>query len=134
MDNLKLHKQERLCSRTVIDNIFAHGHSVTAYPLRAVYRCSPAESPAMCLPRLMITIPKKKIRRAVGRVLMRRRTREAYRLHRRALLVPALQTAGQRVDVAFVYLSKQLVPYAVIDDKMREILTAIGQRLEKTKP
>ena len=38
----------------------------------------------------MITIPKKKIRKAVGRVLLRRCVRESYRLNRH-LLMPALE-------------------------------------------
>ena len=72
----------------------------------------------------MITIPKKKIRTAVGRVLLRRRTREAYRLNR-ALLVPTLAEAGKSVDVAFIYLSKSPADYVVIEEKMRVVLEKI---------
>lgn len=111
-----------MCSHTAINLMFAKGKSVMCYPLRAVYRVDEArpEAPA----RFMITIPKKKIRKAVGRVLLRRRTREAYRLNR-SLLVPALSEAGKSVDVAFVYLSKSPADYAVIEEKMKTILEKI---------
>lgn len=102
--------------------MFSGGKSVIAYPLRAVYRVGPARAEAPA--RFMITIPKKKIRTAVGRVLLRRRTREAYRLNR-ALLVPALAAAGKSVDVAFIYLSKSAADYAVIEEKMKVILQKI---------
>ncbi len=122
MGNYRLYKREKLCSHTAIGLMFGGGKSVIAYPLRAVYRIGPArtESPA----RFMITIPKKKIRTAVGRVLLRRRTREAYRLNR-ALLVPALAAAGKSVDVAFIYLSKSPADYALIEEKMKVILEKI---------
>ncbi len=124
MESNKLYKREKLCSRTAIDQAFAHGHSVMAYPLRAVYTLGEArpEAPA----RFMITIPKKKMHRAVKRVLLRRRTREAYRLNR-PLLLPALEQEGKSVDMAIVYLSTHVAPYAVIEEKMRDILSRIAQ-------
>lgn len=125
MENNRLYKREKLCSRTAIAHTFARGHSVMAYPLRAVYSLGPSrpEAPA----RFMISIPKKKIHTAVQRVALRRRTREAYRLNRR-LLLPALEAAGRSIDVAFVYLAKdETAPYAVIEEKMRHILTRLAQ-------
>lgn len=130
MHNLKLHKQERLCSRTAIDGIFAGGQSAIAYPLRAVWAASAAPE-GQQLPRLMVTIPKKKIRHAVGRVLLRRRVREAYRLHRHELLSPALVASGKRVDVAFVWLAKHPASYAVVEAKMQELLTTIATKLQQ---
>ena len=118
MENNRLYKREKLCSRTAIARTFDCGHSLMAYPLRAVYHMGPSrpEAPA----RFMITIPKKKIH-------LRRRTREAYRLNRQ-LLLPALEAAGRSLDVAFIYLAKdEAAPYAVIEEKRRDILTRIAQ-------
>ena len=75
--------------------------------------------------RFLVSVPKKKLRHAVDRVLIRRRTREAYRLNRAALL-PALEAKGRRVDVAFVYLSSSLSDYGVIEEKMRQLLERIA--------
>ena len=106
MENFRLYKREKLCSHTAINQMFSSGKSVIAYPLRAVFRIGEARPEAPS--RFMITIPKKKIRTAVGRVLLRRRTREAYRLNR-ALLVPALAEAGKSVDVA-LSICRNLLP------------------------
>lgn len=133
MKGLRLYKAEKLCSRTAVSLLFEQGHSSIAYPLRMVYRLREPgkESPAQ----FMITIPKKKIRHAVGRVLLRRRIREVYRLWRRTLLHPALQQAGQGVDVAFIYLDKELSSYEVIQQSVKTLLSRLGDAVQaKSEP
>ena len=120
----KLNKDEKLCSRTAVNLLFDQGKSLMAFPLRAAYRLRPqGEHPVQFL----ISIPKKRIRRAVMRVTLRRRVREAYRLSRRELLVPELLQSGLGVDIAFVYLDSHPAPYDVIHEKM----TALLQRIAK---
>ena len=128
MKGLRLYKTEKLCSRTAVSLLFEQGHSSIAVPLRAVYRLHEPgkESPAQFL----ITIPKKKIRHAVDRVLLRRRTREAYRLWRRSLLYPTLLQTGLGADIAFIYLDKEPTDYALIEDRMKQLLTRIAQAAE----
>ena len=75
----------------------------------------------------LISIPKKRIRRAVQRVTLRRRVREAYRLNRRELLIPPLFLSGWGVDIAFVYLDSKLAPYSVVQEKMNSLLQRIAQ-------
>lgn len=127
MGALRLTKSERLCSRTAVDRLFAEGHTAIAYPLRAVWRVREAGDYPL---RMMVTIPKKKQRHAVDRVLLRRRVREAYRLNRRALLMPVLEgDTGHGVDLAIVYLSNERARYRVIEDKLRELLSRIAHQL-----
>ena len=120
----KLNKDEKLCSRTAVNLLFDEGHSLMAFPLRAAYRLRPqGEHPVQFL----ISIPKKRIRRAVMRVTLRRRIREAYRLTRRELLVPELMGTDWGVDIAFVYLDSHPAPYSVIHEKMTTLLQRIAQ-------
>ena len=122
--DFKLNKSEKLCSRTAVDLLFNEGQSLMAFPLRAVFRLrASGDDPVQFL----ITIPKKRIRKAVVRVTLRRRVREAYRLNRRELLMPALAAAGQGVDIAFVYLDHFPAPYAVIEEKVNSLLNRISQ-------
>ena len=74
----------------------------------------------------LISIPKKRIRRAVNRVTLRRRVREAYRLNRRDLLLPALKESDWGVDIAFVYLDTTPAPYSVIQEKITLLLQRIA--------
>ena len=127
----KLKKEEKLCSRTAVDRLFSDGKSLMAFPLRAAYRLRPrGEHPVQFL----ISIPKKRIRKAVGRVTLRRRVREAYRLNRRELLHGPLEQAGWGVDIAFVYLDSSPAPYSVIDEKMRSLLSRIALAASAEKP
>ena len=127
----KLHKEEKLCSRTAINNLFDEGKSLMAFPLRAAYRLRPSGQQPV---RFLISIPKKRIHKAVERVLLRRRTRESYRLNRNQLLVPALQQADCGVDIAFVYLDKTPAPYQVIDEKMISLLDRIAKAAADDSP
>ena len=122
--DFKLNKQEKLTSRTAVERLFNEGHSVMAFPLRAVFRLrEPGETPV----KFMITIPKKRIRKAVMRVTLRRRVRESYRLSRRSLLHGSLQQCDVGVDIAFIYLDSMPAPYSVLDTKMTQLLTRISQ-------
>ena len=127
----KLHKEEKLCSRTAINNLFDEGKSLMAFPLRAAYRLRPSGQQPV---RFLISIPKKRIHKAVERVLLRRRTRESYSLNRNQLLVPALQQADCGVDIAFVYLDKTPAPYQVIDEKMISLLERIAKAAADHSP
>ncbi len=120
----KLHKAEKLCSRTAVNRLFEEGHSLMAFPLRAAYRLRPQGDHSV---QFLISIPKKRIRHAVDRVTLRRRIREAYRLTRRELLIDSLDSARCGVDIAFVYLDKASAPYSVIHEKMTSLLTRIAQ-------
>ncbi len=127
----KLKKDEKLCSRTAVNLLFDQGKSLMAFPLRAAYRLRPrGEHPVQFL----ISIPKKRIRRAVMRVTLRRRVREAYRLTRRELLMPGLDQSGWGVDIAFVYLDKAPAPYHVIHEKMTSLLQRIATVAEQQPP
>jgi len=125
MPEFSLYKSEKLCSQTAVSRLFAGGLSAKSYPLRAVFAVShrAAGAPA----RFLITIPKKKIRKAVDRVQMRRRVREAYRLNRQ-YLVPLLREREIKVDIAFIYLSEEKKDYALIEQKMQSLLAQIAEK------
>ncbi|MBQ6078926.1 MAG: ribonuclease P protein component [Muribaculaceae bacterium] len=129
--DFKLNKNEKLCSRTAVNLLFDEGKSLMAFPLRAAYRLRPqGEHPVQFL----ISIPKKRIRKAVNRVTLRRRVREAYRLNRHELLMPSLTQSGQGVDIAFVYLDGSPAPYSVIQEKVNSLLTRIAQAATEGQP
>ena len=128
----KLPKVHRLCSKTAIDRLFARtapvgGGAALAYPLRAVW--APAELPDEELTRrpplkFLISIPKKRLRHAVDRVLMRRRVREAYRLAR-VSRIDENPSAAVRYDVAFIYVADKTEDYARVNAAVRRLLKKI---------
>ncbi|MBR5102619.1 MAG: ribonuclease P protein component [Muribaculaceae bacterium] len=129
MKGNRLYKSEKLCSQTAVERLFEHGNATIAYPLRAVYSVMPQDTPHDNGVRLrfLITIPKKKIRHAVDRVLLRRRIREAYRLNRN-IVYQSLEQTNSCAQVAFIYLAQaEKADYAIINEKMRTLLERIAQ-------
>lgn len=125
MGSMRLYKSEKLCSKCEIDNLYAHGTSVMAYPLRAVVLVVSDCGERHAVPaRFLISIPKKRVRHAVDRVLLRRRTREAYRLNRR-LLAPVAQQ-GKTALIGFNWLANRKYDYTTIERSMQELLGKIA--------
>ncbi len=123
MKQLGLYKKEKLCSPTAIERLFSPGGSEfsrLAYPLRIVVGNNPgrrSDAPIAFL----ISVPKKRLRHAVDRVLMRRRIREAFRLLHRNYQLPE----GLRLDVAFIYVANGLQPFDRVKSAMEHLLSDI---------
>ena len=124
MGDNKLYKSEKLCSKLEIEKLYNQGTSLIAFPLRAVWIAVPSiDDKHPVAARFLISIPKKRIRHAVGRVLLRRRTREAYRLNRH-LLKPVV-SQGKTVLIGFNWLATREYNYATIERSMQELLSKI---------
>ncbi len=121
MADLALHtlpKEERLCSRKVLEELFGGGHqSVSAFPIRAVYM--PNEVGVV---RVMVSVSKRYFKRAVKRNRIKRQLREAYRLQKE-LLQPL--TGG--LDIAFLWTSDEQLPTEKVFQKMQTLLQRIHE-------
>ena len=106
-------KHERLCSTKVIGGLFDRKDSandgVFAYPVRGVFRHSEEEST-----QVLFSVPKRQFKHAVDRNLIRRRMKEAYRLHKMPLTGPYY--------IAFIYVSKAIEDYKVIEKGIKNCL------------
>ncbi len=125
---LTLGKRYKLCSSIAVDKLFARDYGVDAiltYPLRAVWRADADRRPASSDIRMLISVPKRRIKHAVDRVKLRRRTREAFRLNFRNY--PAI--ANRSVDLAFVYIANTETDYAQIERAVCRILNRISSSL-----
>lgn len=124
-----LSKAERLCSKTLVERLFAGGNrSFPAFPLRVVYMpLEPDEGTATAS--LLISVPKKRFKRAVKRNLVKRQVREAYRRNKHILL-DALEACGnKRMALAFIWIDNQLHPSEEVERKMKKLLTHIAENL-----
>lgn len=121
----RLSKKEKLCSHTKIEQLFAEGQSFAQYPLRIVYRVH-SKTTVDEQNQFFISVPKRKFKRAVKRVWIRRRIREAFRLHKG--LLPQLQ--GYCIYMAFLYIASEQFDYAHIEKRMVEILKKLAKSLD----
>ena len=121
-----LHKTERLDKKKVIDKMFSGGaRSFSVFPLRVVYLpVEELEAPVS----ILVSVSKRRFKRAVKRNRVKRQIREAYRKNK-SLLVDELQRREQRLAVAFIYLSDELTATAELEEKMKIALSRISEKL-----
>lgn len=119
-------KAERLNSKTLIDKLFVGGSkSFSIFPLRVVYM-SLEEQGAVPVS-ILVSVSKKRFKRAVKRNRVKRQIREAYRMNKQTLC-QTLSDKQQSLAIAFIYLSDRLVPSEEIEEKMKTILARIAEK------
>ncbi len=122
-----LPKKERLTSRILIEKLFAGGSkSFPAFPLRVVY--IPVEGNHLPPVSLLISVPKKRFKRAVKRNRVKRQIREAFRKNKQILTEPLANT-GTKLAIAFIWLDNELHASEEVDLKVRKLLQLIAERL-----
>lgn len=120
-----LSKEERLSWKRYIDLLFAEGQSFVAFPLRVVYL--PVEEENLAPVSIMVSVPKKKFRRAVKRNLIKRQVRETYRVRKYDLIDP-LTEKNKRMLVAFLYLDKEIHPFSDMEKAMTKALNVLRDK------
>jgi ribonuclease P protein component, eubacterial len=119
-----LPKAERISRKLVIDKLFTKGTSFVVYPIRVVYVTSTEEQEAQAA--MMVSVSKKKFKRAVKRNYIKRRIKEAYRLNKHLLQVP--ESVGN-ISIAFIYLSGGLKSFDSLNQKMEEVMLQLNEKL-----
>ena len=139
-ERFRLCKRMKLRHKALVDPLFERGESAFAYPLRLKWALTPDTDLAERLPdgamrdiapvQFLITVPKRRLRHAVDRVLMRRRIREAYRLlcHPLEQKVRELSPAA-RLSIGIVYVGPHCEPYARVRSSLDTLLQKIILRL-----
>ena len=104
-----LSKEERLSWKRYIDLLFAKGQSFVAFPLRVVYLT--VEEETLAPVSILVSVPKKKFRRAVKRNL-----------------IDPLTGKNKRMLVAFLYLDKEIHPFADMEKAMTKALNVLRDK------
>jgi ribonuclease P protein component len=113
-------KKERLTGLTDIDRLFAGARSFSLSPFRIFYRIVPEEK----VTRILVAVPKKKIRLAVERNRIKRVIREAYRLNKGLIRDP--EGLLPTLHVAFVYTSnKAEIDFSDTEKKIQDCLSRL---------
>jgi ribonuclease P protein component len=125
-----LGREERLRSNLSIQQLLKHGRVISSFPLKLFWDFS--QDPHQHFPvRTAISVPKRKFRRAVGRNLMKRRLREAYRLNKPGLY-ETLEQRQQKIQMVILLLSDEFIPYARMERAMREIIRLLANKVNET--
>jgi|SRR5690606_26435919 len=110
-------KDKKLKSRKAIEKIFAEGNHFHRFPVRAVYHYEADNEQET---KIGVSVPKKKFKHAVDRNLLKRRMREAFRLHQNEL------NLNGKLNVMFIYSSHEILNYQEIEKSMIALLGCLN--------
>jgi ribonuclease P protein component len=111
-------KQERLCSKKVIEKLFSEGESFLSYPLKIIYLHTAL--PVNGNVQVGFSVSKRNFKKAVQRNLIKRRMRETYRLNQYLLTESG---NGNSLAIFFIYIGKEIFDYKTIEQAMKKALT-----------
>ena len=126
-----LPKEERISRKKEIDFLFAEGSSFIVYPLRVVYiehNCEKISDESAVS--IMVSIPKKKFKKAVKRNRLKRLIKESYRLNKHDL-IEKIKSQSKCISVAFLYLSNEEKLYAEIESAVRKALEILSMKIQQ---
>ena len=127
--SLSFGKKEKLCSLKLIQRLFSEGKSMVKYPLR-VSQITLEELPENVNCQVLVSVSKKKFKRANKRNRIKRQIRETYRCNKH-LLIDALQSCNKKMVLAFIYIPSEELSTVEIEKAMIKALLQLKENLEK---
>jgi ribonuclease P protein component len=134
-DAFTLSKEERICSRKLIEKLFngADSHSLSAFPLRVVYMTEESgdasEEISSVQAQMLVSVPKRYFKRAVKRNRVKRQVREAFRKNKSVVLSRLEPMPRKRVAMAFIWLDDKLRDSVFVEQRVQNLLSRIAERL-----
>ncbi|MDG5799325.1 ribonuclease P protein component [Marinilabiliaceae bacterium ANBcel2] len=119
---LTLKKDERIKKKRESDLLFKEGKSTFSYPLKAKYLLIDRNIPQYSA-KIMVSVPKKKVKRAYKRNLIRRRVKEAYRINKVQLnkAIPHDKT----LLIALIYINNEAEKFETIEKGVLKLFSKI---------
>ncbi|MCF8284754.1 MAG: ribonuclease P protein component [Sphingobacteriales bacterium] len=119
-------KEERLCSIKQIEQLYSLGSSFSFYPFRIIHSSvSTLTVPAQ----IVISVPKRKFKRAVDRNRIKRQIREAYRFAKTDLLYPALIEKTLHLHLLIIYTGNEIITTESIRKKLNLALERLLNKI-----
>ena len=128
---LTFRKDERLHRKKELELVLKKGRTIQMLPFKVLYYTSERNETEQLSPiKIGISIPKRLFKRAVDRNLLKRRTKEAYRINR-IPLKKFLIKENLCLWVFLIYQKGELLNYDQIEDKIILILQRLHSIHEK---
>ncbi len=126
MHQFTFKKEERLCSKIVLDKLFTDGKSVFSYPFKFVF--IPVDDTTQTPIQIVFSVPKRNFKRAVHRNQIKRRMREAFRLNKLAFYE---NIADTKIALMVIYTEKEILNFKLIQSGLIKGFRKISSSLKK---
>lgn len=123
-------KEERLCSKKFLTELFDNGSSFLVYPFRVVWKITPHPN-QLSLAQVVISVPKKRFKSAVDRNLIKRRTKEIYRVGKETHLYPALNQSNHKIILALSYVGKEIHEFDFLQNKLNSVFKTLILKIKE---
>ena len=114
-----------LSHKKEIDFLFDKGQSFIFFPMQIIWLVKESEKDMY---KLLISIPKKKIKLATKRNLLKRRIREAFRTNKKDLEAHLLNKKI-KLHFAIVFQNQKIIEYNIIEQKIKLILNRLIEEI-----
>ena len=122
-------KEERLCNIKLIEKLYHNGSSFLVYPFRIIWISYDAD---LEIPvQVLISVPKKRFKRAVDRNLLKRRIREIYRLHKSEDLFPFLNERSEKIALGINYIGNEIAEYTSMEKKFNNAMLRLKKNISE---
>ena len=126
MSKFSFPAEERLKSRKAIEGLFEKGNTQFKWPVLLFWKVSdvPREVPLQA----GFTVSSRNFKKAVQRNLLKRRMREAYRLHK-STLMEQLENKQLSLDLMFVYQAKEITEYTDVEVAVKRLVGLLTKNI-----
>ena len=121
-------KEERLYNKKVIELLFEKGSRFYIHPFKVVWLRDEQESDVPA--RILISVSRHSIRKAVLRNKIKRQIREIYRKNKQELY-NFLESKNMNCIFSIIYTANDIIPYAEQEKKIILILQRLQKEYEK---
>ena len=121
-----LNKNERLKSKKDTDFLFKNGDSLFSFPFKLVYNWLEEESDKNSV-QLLVSVPKRKFKKAVDRNLLRRRIKDAFRKNKTEI---DISNFNKHLAVAIMYTHHEIRDFNDLQKRLTLILRKLNLQLQ----
>lgn len=119
-------KQWRKISLRTLDTLYRSGNVIFHHPYKLFCLIHPLQPEGQPECRIIISVPKRNIKRAVGRNRIKRQIRESFRLHFNKLH-QTLITHRVQIELLCLYVPNEHTPTSILSDKMESLLARVSR-------
>lgn len=132
MKKYSFKKEERLCSKRLINSLFGSGSSFVIYPFRVVFSAGGGQATGLTPVQVLVSVSKRRFRKAVDRNRLKRLVREVYRLHKTDGLYKFLADHDVHLLLVLQYVGKEELPFSELEEKMQRVFSRLKYELAES--